>query len=217
MSVLFISCNPGKDVTGHPEADLHGIMVGAADRQDIGLYRYQASIKNMVDNMTEKPTPVIHGKANWFGPHFIDKILKNGRPFLTPGIKISGYKQGALVLPDQIKGIVQLFTIDRGGNAEVDHVDGFVGNFEVTIKQRPRYVDVDKCTSCGDCADICPVDIPSSFDANLGYRKAIYIPFAQAVPSSYLLDMDNCLGIDAVRCGKCKDACEAGAINYDDQ
>ncbi|MGY5875858.1 MAG: CoB--CoM heterodisulfide reductase iron-sulfur subunit A family protein [Candidatus Thorarchaeota archaeon] len=100
--------------------------------------------------------------------------------------------------------------------AEVEEVDGYVGNFEVTIHQKPRYVDLETCTSCGDCSEICPVDIPSEFDAQLTYRKAIYIPFAQAVPSAYLLDMDNCLGVDAVRCGKCKVACEAGAINYDD-
>ncbi len=100
---------------------------------------------------------------------------------------------------------------------EVEEVEGYVGNFTVTVKQKPRYVDIEKCTSCGDCSEICPVDIPSEFDAHLSYRKAIYIPFAQAVPSSYLLDMDNCLGVDAVRCGKCKDKCEAGAIDYDDQ
>ncbi|TFG33795.1 CoB--CoM heterodisulfide reductase iron-sulfur subunit A family protein [Candidatus Thorarchaeota archaeon] len=100
--------------------------------------------------------------------------------------------------------------------AEVDEVDGFVGNFKVKIRQHPRYIDVQKCTSCGDCSNICPVDIPSEFDANLSYRKAIYIPFAQAVPSTYLLDMDNCLGVDAVRCGKCFEKCDAGAINYDD-
>ena len=100
--------------------------------------------------------------------------------------------------------------------AEVEEVNGFVGNFRVKIKQKPRYVDIEKCTSCGDCSNICPVDIPAEFEANLSYRKAIYIPFAQAVPSAYLLDMDNCLGVDAVRCGKCKLVCEAEAINYDD-
>ena len=100
--------------------------------------------------------------------------------------------------------------------AEIEQVDGFVGNFQVKIKQKPRYVDIEKCTSCGDCCEICPVDIPAEFEARLAYRKAIYIPFAQAVPSAYLLDMDNCLGVDAVRCGKCKGVCEAEAINYDD-
>ncbi|MFW9845183.1 MAG: FAD-dependent oxidoreductase [Candidatus Thorarchaeota archaeon] len=106
---------------------------------------------------------------------------------------------------------IQLLT-----QAQVEKVDGFVGNFEVQVRQRPRYVDIEKCTSCGDCVEICPVDVPSMFDANLGYRKAIYIPFAQAVPTAYALDMDNCLGLDAVRCGKCIERCEANAIFYDD-
>ncbi len=100
--------------------------------------------------------------------------------------------------------------------ADIEAVEGYVGNFKVTVRQKPRYVDTEKCTSCGDCAEVCPVDVPSEFDANLAYRRAIYIPFAQAVPSAYVLDMDNCLGVDAVRCGKCKTACEAGAIDYDD-
>lgn len=101
--------------------------------------------------------------------------------------------------------------------AEVEKVDGYVGNFEVTVKQRPRYVDVERCTSCGDCAEVCPVDVPADFDANLTYRNAIYVPFAQSVPSAYVLDMDSCLGVDVVRCGKCHDECEAEAINYDDK
>jgi len=101
--------------------------------------------------------------------------------------------------------------------AEVDKVDGFVGNFTATIRQRPRFVDVAKCTSCGDCAKVCPVDVPSEFDFNLSYRRAIHIPFAQAVPSSYVLDMTKCLGMDTIRCGKCAGECEAGAIDYNDR
>jgi heterodisulfide reductase subunit A len=101
--------------------------------------------------------------------------------------------------------------------AEVIEVNGFVGNFNVKIRQQPRYVDVDKCTSCGDCSTICPVDVPAEFEARLSYRKAIYIPFAQAVPSAYLLDMENCLGVEAVKCGKCEEKCEAQAISYDDK
>jgi len=101
--------------------------------------------------------------------------------------------------------------------SEVVEVNGFVGNFKVKIRQQPRYVDADKCTSCGDCSTICPVDVPAEFEARLSYRKAIYIPFAQAVPSSYLLDMENCLGVEAVKCGKCEEKCEAQAISYDDK
>jgi len=100
--------------------------------------------------------------------------------------------------------------------SEVIKVDGYVGNFKVTIEQTPRYVEIEKCTSCGDCSEICPVDIPCEFNANLCYRKAIYIPFAQAVPSAFVLDMENCLGIEAIKCGKCETVCEAKAINYDD-
>jgi heterodisulfide reductase subunit A len=101
--------------------------------------------------------------------------------------------------------------------AEVVEVDGFVGNFNVKVRQKPRYVDIQKCTSCGDCSEICPVDIPAEFEANLSYRKAIYIPFAQAVPSAYVLDMEGCLGVEAVKCGKCEEKCEANAIIYDDK
>ncbi|RDE12663.1 MAG: disulfide reductase [Candidatus Thorarchaeota archaeon] len=100
--------------------------------------------------------------------------------------------------------------------SQVEKVEGFVGNFEVTVRQKPRYVDVKKCTSCDDCTKVCPVDVPAEFDANLAYRRAIHIPFAQAVPSAYVLDMKNCLGVDTIRCGKCKEKCEPGAINYDD-
>ena len=107
--------------------------------------------------------------------------------------------------------------IDLLTMAEVVEVDGYVGNFKVTIKQRPRYVDVSKCTSCGDCSSVCPVDVPSEFDARLSYRRAIYIPFAQAVPSAYVLDMNSCLGVDTIRCGKCEEKCEAKAIFYDDK
>ena len=101
--------------------------------------------------------------------------------------------------------------------AEVETISGYVGNFDVRVKQRARFVDMDKCTSCGDCVEVCPVDVPSRTDQNLTWQKAIQIPFPQAVPSSYFIDPETCLGMDLIRCGKCIDRCEPEAIVSSDQ
>lgn len=71
--------------------------------------------------------------------------------------------------------------------SEVESVDGFVGNFRVTVRRKARYVREDVCTGCGTCAEICPVAVPSEFDEGLGTRKAIYRPFPQAVPNTFTI------------------------------
>ncbi|OFV79417.1 MAG: methyl-viologen-reducing hydrogenase subunit delta [Acidobacteria bacterium RBG_13_68_16] len=73
------------------------------------------------------------------------------------------------------------------------------------------------CNACGDCAKVCPVVRPDEFQMGLSSRKAIYIQFPQAVPCSYILNMDDCLGNNPIACGKCADACDKRAINYDDR
>ncbi len=108
---------------------------------------------------------------------------------------------------------IELFTY-----SEVLDIEGFVGNFKVRILKKPRYVEVDKCNACSECVNVCPVEVPNKFDGNLGWRKAIYIPFPQAVPPAYLIDEDACLGITPLACGKCQEVCrEKGgdAINFD--
>ena len=101
--------------------------------------------------------------------------------------------------------------------SEVIKVDGFVGNFKVWIKKKPRYVDIEKCTMCGECEKVCPVVVPNEFDRGLSLRKAIYIPFPQAVPAAYVIDPDACLGLNPIVCGECIDVCDQKAINYDDK
>ncbi len=99
--------------------------------------------------------------------------------------------------------------------SEVVKVAGFMGNYEVTIRKNPTYVDADKCNLCDKCSEVCPVSVKEEFNEGLSERKAIYMPFEQAIPSSYVLDENACLGVKPIRCGLCQDVCDVGAINYD--
>ena len=101
--------------------------------------------------------------------------------------------------------------------SEIKDIKGYVGNFDVTVQKKARYVNENECTACGDCAKACPVLMPDEFEMGLGSRKAIFIPFPQAVPSAYVLNPLDCLGQDPLICGKCKEACEKGCIDYDAQ
>jgi len=100
-------------------------------------------------------------------------------------------------------------------SSEVKQVSGFVGNFKVKIHTKAQYVDPEKCKICDDCTPVCPTVVPNEYDAGLTGRRAIHIPFAQAIPASFYLDESACLGLNPVVCGKCMDVCEAGAIDYD--
>ena len=91
---------------------------------------------------------------------------------------------------------------------------GYVGNFDVKIIKKAKYVDETACTSCGDCATVCPVVRPDEFNMGLASRKAIYSPFPQAVPSSYLININECLGHNPAVCSKCIDACDKKCINF---
>ncbi len=107
----------------------------------------------------------------------------------------------------EINPNINLFT-----NAEVDEVTGGPGDFKVAVKLRARGVDLDKCLKCGRCSTVCPTEVPNEFEEGLYMRKAAYLPFPQAVPSSYVIDFENCQ-----RCGECVEACPVDAINLDDE
>ncbi len=99
--------------------------------------------------------------------------------------------------------------------SEIQEVSGYVGNFKVKILKRPTFVDPDACTLCDECSKVCPVVVPNEFDLGLTGRRAIYIPFPQAIPATYTLDDRNCPGLLPIACGKCADVCEPNAIDYD--
>ncbi len=101
--------------------------------------------------------------------------------------------------------------------SEVESISGYIGNFRVTVRKKARYVDENECTACGDCVDICPVIKPDEYQMGFSTRKAIYMPFPQAVPSSYVINMEECLGNNPIACGKCLEKCDKRCIDFDMQ
>jgi heterodisulfide reductase subunit A len=100
--------------------------------------------------------------------------------------------------------------------SEVEKVSGYVGNFTVTVRRKPRYVNEELCTGCGTCVEKCPwKKIPSEFDLGLGKRPAIYFPFAQAVPRVPVIDTVNCAYFKSGKCRACEKFCPREAIDFE--
>jgi len=103
--------------------------------------------------------------------------------------------------------------------SEVEEVSGYIGNFKVKVRRKPRYVIEELCTGCGACVEACvwKERVPSEFEAGMGKRNAIYIPFGQAIPLIAVVDEQNCLFL--AREGRCKQscatACERNAIDFE--
>ena len=93
---------------------------------------------------------------------------------------------------------------------------GKEGNFAITITQHPRYVDMDKCIACGLCAEKCPKKVADLYDEKLIKRKAIYVPYPQAVPLKYVIDAENCIYFTKGKCRACEKFCPSGAINFEE-
>ena len=104
---------------------------------------------------------------------------------------------------------IKLYTM-----TEVVDVQGYVGNFKVKLLKKARYVTENDCTSCGECSKVCPVVRPDEFNQGLSSRRAIYSPFPQAVPSAYVININECLGHDLSVCAKCIEVCEKKCINF---
>jgi len=122
----------------------------------------------------------------------------------------------ACILTPKMVDVAQNDKIRIFSYSEVTEVGGFVGNFEVTIKKRARFVKEDICTGCGACTEKCPMKkVPNEFNLGMDERRAIYIPFAQAVPKVATIDPRYCLKLKSGKCGLCSKVCTAGAIDYE--
>ena len=102
--------------------------------------------------------------------------------------------------------------------SELEKLDGFIGNFKATIRKKAKSIDEKLCTGCGLCTTKCPTKkIPSEFNAGLGFRTAIYVPFPQAVPNKPVIDKDNCRYYQQGKCKVCEKVCPAGAIRFNQE
>ena len=121
----------------------------------------------------------------------------------------------ACILTPKMVDAAQNENITIYSYSEVESVKGFVGNFQVSIRKKARYVDETKCTGCGLCTEKCPQKkVPNEFNLGLDNRRAIYIPFAQAVPKVAAIDPNYCTMLKSGKCGVCSKVCTAGAIDY---
>lgn len=121
----------------------------------------------------------------------------------------------ACILTPKMVDAAQNENITIYSYSEVESVQGFVGNFQVSIRKKARYVDETKCTGCGLCTEKCPQKkVPNEFNLGLDNRRAIYIPFAQAVPKVAAIDPNYCTMLKSGKCGVCSKVCTAGAIDY---
>ncbi|MBN2027446.1 MAG: CoB--CoM heterodisulfide reductase iron-sulfur subunit A family protein, partial [Actinobacteria bacterium] len=99
--------------------------------------------------------------------------------------------------------------------ADVLSVEGEEGDLQVKLRIRPRYVDIEKCTGCGDCTAKCPVKIPDPYNAGLSTTRCIRVPFPQAVPGAAVIDPEVCRWLTKEKCGNCVKVCQAGAIDFE--
>lgn len=109
-----------------------------------------------------------------------------------------------------INEAVQHKNINIITNAELKSSQRKAGNFSLLVERKPSFVKEDKCIACGNCAEVCPVDVPNEWNEKLMLRKAIYKPFPQSVPDVYTIDEEHC-----IKCGKCQKVCSMKAIDLD--
>jgi heterodisulfide reductase subunit A len=124
----------------------------------------------------------------------------------------------ACILTPRMSEVAQHDRITLLSYSELEQVEGAVGAFRVRVRRKARYVNAALCTGCGLCQEKCPRKVlDTAFEVGLGFRKAIYTPFPQAVPRIPVIDRESCTWFERGKCGACKKLCPTGAIDFDQQ
>jgi heterodisulfide reductase subunit A len=99
--------------------------------------------------------------------------------------------------------------------SEVKEIEGVIGSYKARVVRKPRFVDEDKCVSCGKCSEVCPIESANKFEGGIKTRKAIYVPFLNATPNTYTIDKESCLHFKDGSCDKCKQVCPSDAVDFE--
>ncbi len=121
------------------------------------------------------------------------------------------------MLAPELQQVLQKDNIETFTYSEIEDVVGSYGNFTVKIRKKARYVSEEACIGCNECFEPCPVDVPNEFDEGLSMRKAIYLPFAGALPNVPVIDKDNCIRLKGQECNLCADSCPFDAISFSEE
>jgi len=150
-----------------------------------------------------------------FDVYLVEKSPTLGGHFAQLDRTFPNLEETSTNLSPKLKEVANHPLIHVLTQSEAEEVEGFVGNFKVRIRQNPRYINPEKCTRCKKCEDVCPVKVPSEFNMGLAERKAIYLPSPLAVPFTYTIDSQNCLFLQKGECGKCREICPEGAVEFE--
>ncbi len=121
----------------------------------------------------------------------------------------------ACIFSPKLQTLAQNPNIEILAYSRIEGIEGEAGNFRVKVRRKARFVDPDKCTSCGTCAEKCPTKVPNEYNFGHDVRKAIYKDYAQGIPSVYTIDTEHCRVFMGKKCGVCKKICPAGAVDYE--
>ena len=123
----------------------------------------------------------------------------------------------ACIFSPKLQTLAQNPNIEIVAYSHIEGIEGTAGDFRVKVRRKARYVDPEKCTSCGACAQKCPTKVPNEYNFGHDIRKAIYKDYAQGIPSVYTIDPDHCRIFQGKKCGVCAKVCPSGAIDYEQQ